>query len=75
MSPRLEDVVAHALHVSPSTVTDTLAVNAVPQWDSIAHVELMLALEQAFGVTIDEERMLELVSVRAIRDFLAGAGQ
>jgi citrate synthase len=72
---RLEEVMAEALRVSPSAVTDTLAVNAIPQWDSLAHVELMIALERAYGVSIDENRMLELVSVRAIRDFLAHAGR
>jgi citrate synthase len=72
---RLEEVMAEALHVSPSAVNDTLAVNAIPQWDSLAHVELMIALEQAYGVSIDEDRMLELVSVRAIRDFLTQAGR
>ena len=75
MPERLEEVMAEALRVSPSAVTDTLAVNAIPQWDSLAHVELMIALERAYGVSIDENRMLELVSVRAIRDFLAHAGR
>jgi citrate synthase len=71
----LDEVVAEALRVDPSSVTDTLAVNAIPQWDSLAHVELMIALERAYGVSIDEDRMLELVSVRAIRDFLAQVGR
>jgi citrate synthase len=75
MPERLEEVMAEALHVSPSVVTDTLAVNSIPQWDSLAHVELMIALERAYDVSIDESRMLELVSVRAIREFLALAGR
>lgn len=71
----LEAVVAEALRISPSEVTDKLAFNEIPQWDSLAHVELMVALEAAYGVPIDEDRMLELVNVGAIREFLRGNGQ
>jgi citrate synthase len=66
----LEDVIAGALRISSAKVTDALAFNAVPEWDSLAHMELMLALESAYGVSIDEDRMIELISVGAIRRFL-----
>ena len=70
MAKPLEDVIAGALRISPAKVTDALAFNAVPEWDSLAHMELMLALEAAYGVSIDEDRMIELISVGAIRRFL-----
>ena len=70
MAKPLEEVIAGALRVSPAKVTDTLAFNAIPEWDSLAHMELMLALESAYGVSIDEDRMIELISVGAIRQFV-----
>jgi len=66
----IEEIIASTFHISPSGVTDALAFNAIPQWDSLAHVELMLALEAAYGVSIDEDCMIELTSVRKIREFL-----
>jgi citrate synthase len=66
----LEEVIAGTFRISPTRVTDALAFNAIPEWDSLAHVELILALEAAYGVSIDEDRMIELTSVAAIRTFL-----
>jgi citrate synthase len=66
----LEEVIAGAFRISPARVTDALAFNAIPEWDSLAHMELMLALEAAYGVSIDEDQMIELTSVGAIRRFL-----
>jgi citrate synthase len=66
----LEEVIAGTFRISPTKVTDALAFNAIPEWDSLAHMELMLALESAYGVSIDEDRMIELISVTAIRRFL-----
>lgn len=70
MAKPLDEVIAGALRISPAKVTDALAFNAIPEWDSLAHMELMLALESAYGVSIDEDRMIELISVGAIRRFL-----
>jgi acyl carrier protein len=70
VSTTLEEVIATALNISASKVADPLAFNSIPEWDSLAHVNLMLSLEEAYGVPIDEDRMVELTSVRAIRKFL-----
>ena len=70
MAKPLEEVIAGALRISPTKVTDALAFNAIPEWDSLAHMELMLALEAAYGVSIDEDAMIELTSVGAMRRFL-----
>lgn len=38
----------------------------VPEWDSLGHLNLMLALEEAFNVSFSVDEMPELVSVKAI---------
>jgi acyl carrier protein len=38
----------------------------VPRWNSLAHVQLMLELERAFGVTFDADEIADLASVGAI---------
>ena len=50
---------------SPEQMTD---------WDSLRHLELMLALELEFGVQISSEAMPELLSVDAIEEYLSGQG-
>lgn len=44
---------------------DTTPVQ-LPGWTSMAHLELMLALENRFGVTFEAEEIAELASVAAI---------
>jgi citrate synthase len=64
-------VVAGTLGIAPTTVNDDLAFSEIPEWDSLNHVNLMLALEQELGTEIDEDLMVQLTSVRAIRAFAA----
>jgi acyl carrier protein len=38
----------------------------VPGWNSLAHVQIILELERAFGVTFDADEIAALASVGAI---------
>jgi acyl carrier protein len=42
------------------------SVHTVKSWDSLRHLNLILALEEKFGVTFEAEEIPELVSVRVI---------
>jgi citrate synthase len=65
----LDKLIADTLGIPVQSVKDDLAFSEVPQWDSLNHVNLMVALERLLGTEIDEDLMIELTSVRAIRQF------
>jgi acyl carrier protein len=73
MSTHLEDVISRVLHVRPEVVNDALSFQSVPEWDSLSHIGLMLALEDTYGVAIGDDDVIELTSVGAIRAYLARA--
>jgi citrate synthase len=68
----LKAVIAENLRIPVTEVSETLEYSTVRQWDSLAHVSLILGLESTFGVTIDDDLVVELTSYRAIRDFILG---
>ncbi len=70
----VERLVADTLGIPEAAVTSELEYQATPEWHSLGHVALMVALEREYGVHIDDEAMLELRSVAAIRAFVAGDG-
>ena len=70
----IEAVIASALGIAAASVDDTLEFRIVPEWDSAAHLRLVLALQEALGVAIDDELAIELTSVPAIRAFASKNG-
>jgi citrate synthase len=72
VTDKLDQLIADSLKIAPEDVTDDLAYGSLPGWDSLAHVSLMLQLEAEYDVEIDEDVMVELTSVAAIRDFVQG---
>ncbi len=72
MTNKLDQLIAETLKIAPAEVADDLAYGGLPAWDSLAHVSLMLQLEAEYDIEIDEDMMVELTSVAAIRNFVQG---
>lgn len=72
MTDKLDQLIADTLKIAPEEVSDDLAYGSLPGWDSLAHVSLMLQLEAEYDIEIDEDTMVELTSVAAIRDYVQG---
>ena len=45
--------------LAAESLPDDSAIDEVPEWDSLRHLELMLALEMEFGVRISTSRLLK----------------
>jgi len=68
-SDTIVDVIAAALDIPVDEVVDELAFQEIPQWDSLAHVSLMLRVEEFYGVPVTGDLVVRLTSVAAIRAF------
>lgn len=63
-------VVADTLNVAPSTLSQQSTAENTNGWDSLAHVNLMIALEQTFDISLDVEDFAKLNSIQSITDFV-----
>ncbi len=70
MSRNIEEVIGQALKLPPDQVTEDISYGSIPTWDSLAHVSLMLEIESAYDVEIDEDTMVELTTVGAIKQYV-----
>lgn len=73
LDERLRRVFSDVFGVDGDAVTDEASPYTIESWDSIAHLNLVLALEGEFEVQFEIEAIPELVTFRAIREHLQGA--
>lgn len=71
MNPRICDVMALVLDVPVTEIQDGFSAETVGTWDSIHHLNLVMALEEAFGVSFSSSEIAGLQSYRAIEQALA----
>lgn len=71
---RVAQVFADALNIAPDLVSDQLTYNTIPEWDSVAHMALVAALEEAFDVMLDTNDIMDMSSVAVAKTILAKHG-
>lgn len=59
-------VVAQVMGVPEESIHGDSSPDTISSWDSLAHMNLVLALEQSFDVTFSEEHIAEMMSIEII---------
>lgn len=70
---RVAGVVASVFQLAAATVGPATGSANLEAWDSLGHLNLMLALEQEFGRSFSIEEMGTMTSVARIVEVLDGA--
>lgn len=67
--------IATILGLPPDSLTDSIGVGSIPEWDSLAQLAIITTLEEEFGVQIPEEKMMKVSSLKEIIVLVCGAGE
>lgn len=71
---KLKQVFAVSLDVPLNKIVDDFRYNAVPQWDSVAHMALIAAIEETFDILIDTEDVIDMSSFAKAKEIIAKYG-
>ena len=69
----MRQIVSGFFGIPEHAITADLSPAEVERWDSLAHLELILAIEKAYGIRFRTGQIQELKSVGAIERALADA--
>ena len=67
---KLESLLAEILQIPVTRITDNLAMRDVETWDSLKHMELIMLLEETFGIELTFDEIVAMQSVREIKRVL-----
>lgn len=69
--PELKRVMATILGVDPAAVGEDASMDTIKSWDSLRHMQLVLALEDEFKVTIPDDDAANITSYPLLRVVLS----
>ncbi len=71
---RLYDVMASVLGVAPADLTDASSPDTVDAWDSLNHLNIVMALESEFSIELSPTDLFNMGDVAKIRTVLRDYG-
>lgn len=65
---------AQVLGIPATQINDELRYAGIPQWDSIAHMAVVSALEEQFAIMIDMDDVIDMNTVGKAREIVRKYG-
>jgi acyl carrier protein len=70
----LNTLIAGALKIPAAAVTPDTSIDTTPAWDSLAHMDLVVTIEEHYGIQLLPDEMVAMRSVGAIASLLQSKG-
>lgn len=70
VNPKLAQIIAEVFHLNPQKISIEDNTDTIEEWDSLGHIQLILAVEEAFNIKFSTESIPKLISVKVIQDAL-----
>jgi acyl carrier protein len=71
ITERVAQIFYQLFSAKSGSITLESSPDTVDGWDSLQHLNLILALEEEFGISLTEDQMVEMLSVGLIVEILA----
>ena len=69
---KLKEVISNVLGVPINEINDSSNSDSLDNWDSLSHINLVLAIEAEFDVALTPEDYMDMLSVKSITMILEG---
>jgi acyl carrier protein len=70
----LKKILADTLGVREGDIGDNASTETLSSWDSVAHLNIVLSVEAAYGVSFTPEEIAEMTSLEKIKAALTKRG-
>jgi acyl carrier protein len=71
---QIVNIFGRVMNVGASEVSMETSPDTLDNWDSLRHMNLVMALEEELNVTFNEDEVLNMLSVQAIVNTLTSKG-
>jgi len=66
METKIKNVMSSIFDVELDQINDTTTQGDLEHWDSLGHMNLVVALEEEFELVFDEEEIIEMMNFKLI---------
>lgn len=70
MEQDVKAIVAEVLEIPVGQINEQTTMESVDTWDSLRHMEMIVAIERRFNVEFEAEEALEMTSIEGIKRML-----
>jgi len=66
MKNKIKNIMSTVFEIDEIEISDDISAGNFEKWDSLRHMNLIMALEDEFGISFSEEEMITMMSLKKI---------
>jgi len=70
MEKKIKQIMSQVFNIDAQEITEDSTQDTIDNWDSLRHMSLVMALEEEFGLELDENQIIEMMSFKLIINVL-----
>ncbi len=67
---KLKEILAETFEIEVSAIGNDFSQDNCETWDSIGHLNLIVAIEEEFNISIEPEEIIKMTSLKTIMNYL-----
>ena len=67
---RIKNVISSVFEISESDINDDSSPDTIESWDSLKHMNLIIALEEEFEVTFTDNEIFKMMNYALIKSII-----
>ncbi len=75
MNNSLKNIMSNLFDIPVDDINDNISTENCEQWDSLQHLNLIIAIEEEFGVSLTDDDVLKIKDFKSIIDILENFNQ
>ena len=60
-------LLSKALSIDEDLIDESFSMESIPQWDSFAHMQLILLIESELSIRLSPKQMTEIIDYREVK--------
>lgn len=70
MKEKIKEIMAVVFEIEKEDIPDNASPDNIENWDSLHHMNLIVALEEEFDLELDDEDIVEMLNLELIEEIL-----
>ena len=64
---RIKNVMSAVFDIPANSINDNSSPDSIESWDSLKHMNLVIALEEEFDITLNDDEIFEMINYPFIK--------
>lgn len=70
MEKKLKEIIALTLRIEEHMINEESSSKTIDAWDSLNHMNLIVAIEEEFDISFDDEAITDLTNYKSLLNYL-----